>query len=411
MCERESNETGLGGSRPGLPRRGRKCFGPPGFAAGLVLAIGLLGFGSPQAEACSVPVFRYALERFETDPYQFVVFHRGPLAPDAKPLTAALEQLATDDSMPLHIQVRMVDLAAAPKSSEKLAWTPPPTAALPWLAVVSSVAEDALPIWTGPLRGEDLRALIDSPARRELANRLLKGESAVFVLLESGDKKADDQAAKLLQATLASMEKTLQLPIDDGTGQLRSELPLRIAFTVLRVSRGNSAERHMVKLLLALGDAAPETKGPIVFPVFGRGRVLAALSGSSLSASSLEEVGDFLCGNCTCSVKGQLPGGDLLMVADWEALIEGRMVREEPLTLQGLAPLAQTAASFKAAKPAAPARASTAPAEAVEAEAQTPDSHSGPLFWTLLATLTGVALVIAAGSLFLRNMRGKDPPA
>ena len=411
MSKRESSETGLGCPQRGLPRRRRKCFRPLGFPAGLVLAIGLFGFASPRAEACSVPVFRYALERFETDPYEFVVFHRGPLAADAKPLTAALEQLATDDSLPLHIKVRMVDLAAAQKSREKPAWTPPSAAALPWLAVVPAGAEDALPIWNGSLRGEDLRALIDSPARRELANRLLKGESAVFVLLESADKKADDQAAKLLQATLANMEKTLQLPVDDGTGQLRSELPLRIAFSVLRVSRSDSAERYMVKLLLGLGDVAPDTTGPIVFPVFGRGRVLAALSGGSLSAPSLEEVGDFLCGNCTCSVKGQLPGGDLLMVADWEALIEGRMVREEPLTLQGLAPLAKTAASFASANPAAPARASSPPAQAVEAESQGADSPSGPLFWTLLATLTGVALLIAAGSLFVRNMRGKDSPA
>ena len=31
------------------------------------------------AEACSVPVFRYALERWQADPYEVFVFHRGPL--------------------------------------------------------------------------------------------------------------------------------------------------------------------------------------------------------------------------------------------------------------------------------------------------------------------------------------------
>ena len=36
-------------------------------------------FGSLSALACSVPVFRYALERWMVDPYQVVVFHDGTL--------------------------------------------------------------------------------------------------------------------------------------------------------------------------------------------------------------------------------------------------------------------------------------------------------------------------------------------
>jgi len=34
--------------------------------------------------ACSVPVFRYALERWEPSPYVLMVFHRGPMAPADK---------------------------------------------------------------------------------------------------------------------------------------------------------------------------------------------------------------------------------------------------------------------------------------------------------------------------------------
>ena len=36
------------------------------------------------AEACSVPVFRYALERWQADPYEVFVFHRGPLTAPQK---------------------------------------------------------------------------------------------------------------------------------------------------------------------------------------------------------------------------------------------------------------------------------------------------------------------------------------
>ncbi|PIW14960.1 MAG: hypothetical protein COW34_07135, partial [Armatimonadetes bacterium CG17_big_fil_post_rev_8_21_14_2_50_66_6] len=45
---------------------------------GLALLSLLLG-GRP-VSACSVPVFQYALERWPADPYEVVVFHRGPLS-------------------------------------------------------------------------------------------------------------------------------------------------------------------------------------------------------------------------------------------------------------------------------------------------------------------------------------------
>src|SRR4051794_550974 len=45
---------------------------------GLTLIACLL-FG-PQTFACSVPVFRYALERWQPAKYELVVYHRGPLS-------------------------------------------------------------------------------------------------------------------------------------------------------------------------------------------------------------------------------------------------------------------------------------------------------------------------------------------
>ena len=33
------------------------------------------------AHACQIPVFRYALERWQATPYEVVIFHRGPLSP------------------------------------------------------------------------------------------------------------------------------------------------------------------------------------------------------------------------------------------------------------------------------------------------------------------------------------------
>ena len=226
---------GSAGEHPGLRRAVR--------AALLALLAGALACEG-RAKACSVPVFRYALERFPSDSYEFVVFHRGPLSSEHKQVIAATERLAEDANWPVNLKVRLVDLAA--KEAEKPAWTPPPVAPLPWLVVTPPGGADAAPVWSGQLRADDIRALVDPPARREVAHRLMKGESAVFLLMESGRKDADDAAAQVLQTTLAKLEKSLQLPPDDGTGRPHSALPLNIFFSILRIGRNDPAERGLV---------------------------------------------------------------------------------------------------------------------------------------------------------------------
>src|SRR5512136_1886912 len=47
------------------------------FQLSTVLVLAFLLSSIPSALACSVPVFRYALERWPASPYEAVVFHRG----------------------------------------------------------------------------------------------------------------------------------------------------------------------------------------------------------------------------------------------------------------------------------------------------------------------------------------------
>jgi hypothetical protein len=349
-----------------------------------------------------MPVFRYALERFASDPYEFVVFHRGPLSTEHKQVVTATEKLAEDTNWPVNLTVRLVDLAAT--QTEKPARTPPADAPLPWLAVVPPRGADEMPLWSGPLRADDIRALVDSPARRAVAHRLMKGESAVFLLLESGRKEADEATAQLLQAELAKMEKSLELPPDNGMGQPRSALPLKISFSILRIGRGDAAERGLVKILSGSSQGAQDNAGPIVYPVFGRGHVLAALAGKALTSDTLQEVGEFLCGNCSCNLKGQLPGGDLLMAAAWETILQGDAISEDSAALTGLGPLARAAAAATAPPRAA---AVSAPSPLVDAqhEATAGPPRHGILAASLLATLSVAIVLIAAGSMLLKRPR------
>jgi hypothetical protein len=58
--------------------------------------------------------------------------------------------------------------------------------------------------------------------------------------------------------------------------------------------------------------------------------VLYALVGAGITADNIREAGAFLVGACSCEVKRQNPGTDLLMAVDWDAQIGTRIAEEAP---------------------------------------------------------------------------------
>jgi len=283
------------------------------------------------AWACSVPVFRYALERWPVAPYEVYVFHRGPLVLEDRAVVDQLRAAGRTESRDSVIDLRIIDLAARPDGDAVKVWQRQSSAVLPWVVVrYPSDLEIPEDVWTGPLSAEVVGRLMDSPARRKVARRILEGECGVFVFLESGDRAKDDAAAALLETELKRLEKTLDLPEpEDGTWddpQYDAEGPpnLRIAFSVLRVSRTDPAEEFFVKMLLGGAPKALDVTGPAVFPLFGRGRALCGLTGKALSQANIEDVCDFLIGPCSCIVKDQNPGVDMLMAVDWDAALAGK---------------------------------------------------------------------------------------
>ena len=402
-----------------------------------LLVAGISAFVASSATACDVPVFRYVLERFGTDPQELVIFHRGPLPTDMKQSVAAIRKQAGNPQSPLTIQVRLVDVTAgagkkpardAGKAARepaayhgrpsrivtrKLDWAPPSDAPLPLLAVIPMGGELTAPLWTGPLRGLDFAALMDSPTRRELVRRLFRGDSAVFLLLKSGQSEADAAAEELLRTTLAEQEMKLTLPPKDGPSLLLTSLPLKIAFSVLNVARNDANERFFVQMLQNLGEQAGLRAGPIVFPIFGRGRALTALDGRSLRAEAIQEICEFLCGECSCGIKGQVPGVDLLMAVDWDAKLASAAIGTDSADAGALGSLAVVAAS---ATNEAPAKAVPAARGAAPPANDPPDrttrplsdagrTHSGLLIWTLLAILAGGVGLIMIGTLAIKTLR------
>ena len=81
------------------------------FCSMAVLAIHLqLALDVGRIHACNIPVFRYALQRWEPDNYELVVLHRQSLNDEQLELLRSLEVAREDPVSPVNINVRLVAL-------------------------------------------------------------------------------------------------------------------------------------------------------------------------------------------------------------------------------------------------------------------------------------------------------------
>lgn len=300
----------------------------------LLLTAGLV---AASAWACSVPVFRYALEHWEPDRFRAMVLNRGPLPEAAETLLRRLGPATGMEGAAVNLDVERVDLGRDPSPEVLALWKEAGSPAEPWLLLLPPRPAPPLrPLFSGALNEAAVAAVLDSPARAELSRRIGEGESAVWVLLESGDPARDAAAAGLLEARLAYLAGVMQLPkldeqdIKNGLVSLPGE-GLRLAFSVLRVSRRDPAERVFLSLLLNSERDLREQTEPMVFPVFGRGRVLYALVGPGIRHETIDEAASFLIGSCSCQVKEENPGSDLLTSTDWPKLIKAQAVGVQDL--------------------------------------------------------------------------------
>lgn len=311
-------------------------------------------FGGGVLLACQVPVFRYALERWPSDVYELVcVPAQGGLAADEEAALKALRDAALDKDFPANIRIK-VDAEGENNSS---------VARMDLFYPSKMRGILTKPIWSGDATLENANQIVQSPVRKELAKRILTGESAIWLLVESGDAKKDDGAEKALIEYAQKVAGKLELPEGvigkndtealqkirpgDEENVLRSDVPLKIGFSVLRISRLDAAEQVFLQMLLNLEDDLGEyANEPMTFPVFGRGRILEPLIGLGISYDNVMTHSGYLTGACSCEVKDENPGIDLLVAMDWDAAMEGSQVIIDKM----LPPLEGTAALLGADK-------------------------------------------------------------
>lgn len=271
------------------------------------------------ANACSVPVFRFALEQWATSNYELLVFANGPLSVEDRKMLAQIKQ----SSRQSNLVIREVRVDAQMRKEFQAIWAAEgKSPALPRLVLRFPDSKPEVPsAWSGPIKGLIAERLIHSPARQAIYDQLTAGNAAVIVLLLSGDSAADEAARKVLRVQLPRLAERTELPAKTEEGpQVQSIVPLHVRFPLIEVERGDQ-EAMLVRMLVGSEDALDKVRGPIAFPVFGRGRALCSLHGSDLSnPEQLQRSLDFLCHACSCQAKELNPGIDLLIAGDWEII-------------------------------------------------------------------------------------------
>ncbi len=164
--------------------------------------------------------------------------------------------------------------------------------------------------------------LTESPARKELAKRLMAGQTAVWLLLESGDAAADDQAASLLERANQGAAEDARIARADGCSRRRGSLGDSAGGGFLRAaSLAQRSEGAPARCRCCWGARTTCASAPMrwSFRSSAADGLCSRLLGAGITAQNIADAAGFLVGPCSCQLKEFNPGFDLLNMADWDA--------------------------------------------------------------------------------------------
>ena len=278
------------------------------------------------AEACDTPVYRYAMYRWQSAPYELYYFHDGQPDAESEKVTAAIERRCMDEAAPANLVVLPVDLRqdkelAGVPPDVKEAWNSQSSKQTPWYLISSPVG---VHIFGGTITESDIAALVDSPLRRELGQLMEQGKAGVYVLVTSDSQPANELAEKEIRGVVddvAAGKISLYTAPSRSTEENVPDVPA-IEFGFVKVARNDAGEKWLLDCLMALEPDLHSSSEPLAFLIYGRGRALFSSLGKGIHRDNLIQDVEFITGACSCTVKEQNPGVDLLMSYNWNAVAE-----------------------------------------------------------------------------------------
>lgn len=277
------------------------------------------------AMACETPVYRYAMYRWQPAPYEVYFFHDQPISDQDQRVQDSLIEFERGGDSRANVAYIPVDisedaeLASVPPDVKK-AWLEREEKQLPSYFV-------STPYGVGlsfeQLDEAKVEALIESPARKSLAAQLETGKLGVFVMLTGKEKAETDATEKLLNELVAEVQAgKVSLYVSPAEGPVNPDAPVtepNFDLGFIKIQRESTEEQWFVRSLLAMEPDLTSEERPMVFLVYGRARALLPYIGKGITRENLIREIEFISGACSCTVKEQNPGVDLLVKYDWES--------------------------------------------------------------------------------------------
>ncbi len=306
-----------------------------------VFIIGLIAINYT-SYSCSVPVFRYALERWYSGYYEGYIFYKGELDKD---LQEHIKQLEKESYANLSFMLINIDNKKNDKRIMEFYNKSIKGKTLPLLTLCYPMNYGSYfdIVWEGKPTKGNIRKIIGSPKRKQIVENISSGDSAVWVVIESGNKAKDDKAVKTLQTVLDSAKKEIELPegvvaMDseeipyDPKDRLRSGIPLKLDFSTITISRDDPAEDIFLEMLLRIEpELIGKLNGTVAIPIIGRARAIYPLMNDEITKDSIMDLCYYITGSCSCEIKAQNPGRDLLFAVPWDDIVNQTIGMDDTL--------------------------------------------------------------------------------
>ncbi len=293
----------------------------------LVFFVILFGYATP-VYSCSTPVFRYALEMWTAYAYTVEVIHDGNLNNAQQ---QALDYLKSSSNAEVPVNLMVIETIADNSTDID-------KKDLPFMILTFPKAHN-IPgvIWQGELTTENVKRMVDSPSRRQVVENIRNGDAAVWLFLRSGNTEKDSKRFQILEEELRQLSKKMKLA-ESATDVAGNLLDIKIintgvSFSLVKIDKNDPAEEIFIKILLGTEpDLNLFTNVPLAFPVFGQGRALYSLVGAGIKDKNIETACSSVIGWCSCTIKDDNPGTDLLLKADWNIAIgDSSWIKQEEI--------------------------------------------------------------------------------
>lgn len=285
------------------------------------------------AWACKVPVFRYALERWNADKYEVLVIHDDSISTSSQLLVDKLKSPKLAET--LNLEVKSISQQSLRDKRLVQLWENRTNPSEPLMVVLFPKTAAEVPdriLASMPLTEANVQTLLESPLRKQIAKRLSEGQTAVWIFVPCGIEDKDAKALDVLRNRTQVNRERLTVPTAEELEiepaiLAKNKIPLRIEFSVVTLERNDHQESFLLSALMK-SEVDLDSTQPMAFPVFGRGRVLYALVGDGIMTETIDSTCQFISGPCSCQVKNQNPGFDLLIDSDWTNAVADSMISD-----------------------------------------------------------------------------------